>query len=139
MSMSDELAGQVALVTGGSRGIGRAIVLRLARAGATVVVNYRERADAAEETLALVAGAGGVAVTAPFDVGEAEAVRVGVQNVVDRYGRLDILVNNAGVSVDGLVMRLREAEWERALRTNLSGAFHCTKAALRAMVRARYG
>jgi len=139
MPMSDELAGHVALVTGGSRGIGRAIVLRLARAGATVVVNYRERQDAAEETVALVAAAGGAAVADAFDVGDAEAVRVAVQNVVDRHGRLDVLVNNAGVSVDGLVMRLREADWERALRTNLSGVFHCTKAALRAMVRARYG
>jgi 3-oxoacyl-[acyl-carrier protein] reductase len=138
-STGDELAGQVALVTGGSRGIGRAIVLRLARAGATVVVNYRERADAAEETVALVTAAGGVAVAEAFDVGDAETVRVGVQNVVDRHGRLDVLVNNAGVSVDGLVMRLREADWERALRTNLTGVFHCTKAALRAMVRARYG
>src|SRR5207245_4733362 len=124
---------------GGSRGIGRAIVLRLARAGATVVVNYRERADAAEETVAMVTAAGGVAVAEGFDVGDAEAVRVAVQNVVDRHGRLDVLVNNAGVSVDGLVMRLREADWERALRTNLTGVFHCTKAALRAMVRARYG
>ena len=139
MPMSDELAGHVALVTGGSRGIGRAIVLRLARAGATVVVNYRERQDAAEETVALVAAAGGAAVADAFDVGDAEAVRVAVQNVVDRHGRLDVLVNNAGVSVDGLVMRLREADWARALRTNLTGVFHCTKAALRAMVRARYG
>ena len=138
-SPSDELAGQVALVTGGSRGIGRAIVLRLARAGATVVVNYRERADAAEETVALVTAAGGAAVAESFDVGDADAVRVALQNVVDRHGRLDVLVNNAGVSVDGLVMRLREADWERALRTNLTGVFHCTKAALRAMVRARYG
>ena len=138
-SPGDELAGQVALVTGGSRGIGRAIVLRLARAGATVVVNYRERADAAEETVALVTAAGGAAVAESFDVGDADAVRVALQNVVDRHGRLDVLVNNAGVSVDGLVMRLREADWERALRTNLTGVFHCTKAALRAMVRARYG
>lgn len=134
-----ELAGQVAVVTGGSRGIGRAVALRLAAAGAAVVVNYREQTAAAEETARLVAAVGGVASTAAFDVGDADAVRVGMQAVVERHGRLDVLINNAGVSGDGLVLRLREDEWERVLRTDLTGVFHCTKAALRAMVRARYG
>ena len=134
-----ELAGQVAVVTGGSRGIGRGIALRLAVAGATVVVNYREQTAAAEETVALATAAGGTAAAALFDVGDPEAVRVGMQNVVERYGRLDVLVNNAGVAADGLVLRLKNDDWERAIRTNLSGVFHCTRAALRAMVRARYG
>ena len=137
--MSETLAGQVALVTGGSRGIGRAIALRLAAAGATVVVNYRENAPAAEETVRLIAAAGGRACAARFDVGDAEAVRVGVQNIVDEHGRLDLLVNNAGLAVDALLLRLKEEDWERVLRTNLTGVFHCTKAAVRAMVRARYG
>ncbi|HJQ74118.1 MAG TPA: 3-oxoacyl-[acyl-carrier-protein] reductase [Gaiellaceae bacterium] len=137
--MTVELAGQVALVTGGSRGIGRAIARTLAAAGATVVVNYREQAAAAEETVGLVVAAGGTASAVCFDVGDAEAVRAGVQNVVERLGRLDVLVNNAGLSADALVLRLREEDWERVLRTNLTGVFHCTKAALRAMVRARYG
>ena len=137
--MSETLAGQVALVTGGSRGIGRAIALRLAAAGATVVVNYRENAPAAEETARLIAAAGGRACAARFDVGDAEAVRVGVQNIVDEHGRLDLLVNNAGLAVDALLLRLKEEDWERVLRTNLTGVFHCTKAAVRAMVRARYG
>jgi len=137
--MSEALAGQVALVTGGSRGIGRAIALRLAAAGATVVVNYRENAPAAEETVRLIAAAGGRACAARFDVGDAEAVRVGVQNIVDEHGRLDLLVNNAGLAVDALLLRLKEEDWERVLRTNLTGVFHCTKAAVRAMVRARYG
>ena len=137
--MSGALTGQVALVTGGSRGIGRAVALRLAAAGATVVVNYRENAPAAEETVRLIAAAGGRACAARFDVGDAEAVRVGVQNIVDEHGRLDLLVNNAGLSVDALLLRLKEEDWERVLRTNLTGVFHCTKAAVRAMVRARYG
>ncbi len=137
--MSETLAGQVALVTGGSRGIGRAIALRLAAAGATVVVNYRENAPAAEETVRLIAAAGGRACAARFDVGDAEAVRVGVQTIVDEHGRLDLLVNNAGLAVDALLLRLKEEDWERVLRTNLTGVFHCTKAAVRAMVRARYG
>ena len=137
--MSGALTGQVALVTGGSRGIGRAVALRLAAAGATVVVNYRENAPAAEETVRLIAAAGGRASAACFDVGDAEAVRVGVQNIVDERGRLDLLVNNAGLAVDALLLRLKEEDWERVLRTNLTGVFHCTKAAVRAMVRARYG
>ena len=137
--MSGALTGQVALVTGGSRGIGRAIALRLAAAGATVVVNFRENSAAAEETVGSIAAAGGRSSTSRFDVGDAEAVRVGVQNIVDEHGRLDLLVNNAGVSVDALLLRLKEEDWERVLRTNLTGVFHCTKAAVRAMVRARYG
>ena len=137
--MSGTLAGQVALVTGGSRGIGRAIALRLAAEGAAVIINYRTDAAAAEEAAALVRDAGGTATLSPFDVGDAEATRAAVQEIVDRTGRIDILVNNAGVAVDALLLRLKEDDWERALRINLTGVFHCTKAALRTMVRARYG
>jgi 3-oxoacyl-[acyl-carrier protein] reductase len=137
--MSAPLAGQVAVVTGGSRGIGRAIAAALARAGAAVVVNYRENEAAAAETVRAIAAAGGIAEPACFDVGDAGAVRAGLQGVVDRRGQLDILVNNAGFSVDTLLLRLKEEDWERVLRTNLTGVFHCTKAAVRAMVRGRYG
>ena len=137
--MSGDLRDQVALVTGGSRGIGRAIALRLAAAGAEVVVNFVSNRAGADETVDLVRAANGKATAARFDVGDSEAVRRGVQEIVDRAGRLDILVNNAGSTVDALVLRLREEEWERALRVNLSGVFHCAKAALRTMVRGRYG
>ena len=137
--MTGALSGQVALVTGGSRGIGRAISDGLSAAGARLVVNFRENASAAEEPVAQIEAAGGEAETAQFDVGDGEAVRVAVQNIVDRRGRLDILVNNAGLAVDTLLLRLREDDWERVLRTNLTGVFHCTRAALRAMVRSRYG
>jgi len=137
--VSGRLAGQVALVTGGSRGIGRAVALRLAEAGASVVVTYAQQAGQAEETVAGIRGAGGAASAEQFDVGDAEATRAAMERIVDREKRLDILVNNAGVAVDGLVVRLKEEDWERALRVNLTGVFHCTKAALRTMMRARYG
>jgi len=137
--VTGDLVGQVALVTGGSRGIGRAVAVRLAAAGATVVVGYLENAAAAGETVRVITAAGGAATATGFDVGHGEAARVAVQNIVDRHGRIDILVNNAGLSGDGLVLRLREEDWERVLRANLTGVFHCTKAALRAMVRGRYG
>ena len=137
--MSGRLAGQVALVTGGSRGIGRAVALRLAQAGASVVITYAQQAGQAEETVARVRQAGGTASAEQFDVGDPEATRAAMDRIVDREKRLDILVNNAGVAVDGLVVRLKEEDWERALRVNLTGVFHCTKAALRTMMRARYG
>ena len=137
--MSGELDGQVAVVTGASRGIGRATALALASAGAEVVVNYLTNEAAAEETVRSIAARGGVARAAPFDVGDGEAVRHAMQNIVDHGGRIDILVNNAGLAMDALLLRLKAEDWERALRVNLTGVFHCTRGALRAMVRAHYG
>ena len=107
--------------------------------GATVVVNYVANEAAAAETVRLIAEAGGRARALRFDVGDAGAVRAAFADVVDREGRLDILVNNAGVSIDGLLLRLKDDDWNRVLQTNLTGVFHCTKAAVRTMVRARYG
>ena len=133
------LAGQVALVTGASRGIGRAIALELARAGAFVTVNYRSQAQAAASCVAEIAGAGGQAEAQQFDVSDGAAVGEAIARLVDARGRLDILVNNAGITLDGLLLRYKPDDWQRLIDVNLSGVFHCSKAAARTMVRARGG
>ena len=133
------LEGQHAVVTGASRGIGRAIACRLAAEGASVVVNYVANEAAAADTVGLISAAGGRARALRFDVGDAEAVRAGFADIVDHEGRVDILVNNAGLSIDGLLLRLKDDDWHRVLQTNLTGVFHCARAAVRAMIRARYG
>lgn len=137
--MTDTLAGQTALVTGGSRGIGRAIARRLASMGALVFVNYVSNADAAAETVRAIEADGGRATALAFDVGQAEAVRAAMTRIVDEGGRLDILVNNAGLAIDGLVLRFNDDDWNRVLQTNLTGAYQCAKAAVRTMIRRRYG
>jgi len=133
------LAGRVAIVTGGSRGIGKAIAVTLAARGALVVVNYRANQGAAEDAVAGIRAGGGTAELCRFDVSDGEATHQAVRQIVDRHGRIDILVNNAGVSVNALLPRLKEADWARVLATNLTGVFHCTQAVLRTMLRSRYG
>jgi len=137
--MSEQLHGRVALVTGASRGIGRAIAERLARAGALVAVNYLQRQDAAEETLTSIRASGGQAELCRFDVANGADVTAAMQNIVDRHGKIDILVNNAGLALDNLLLRLKEEEWDRVMQVNLKGVFLCTKAAARFMVRQRAG
>ena len=130
-------AGRVALVTGGARGIGRAIAVRLAQDGIAVVVNYRGSAEAAAETVRQITGAGGRAAAVAADVAvAAEAARL-VAETVAQFGRLDILVNNAGITRDNLAMRMSEDDWDAVLSTNLRGAFLCAKAALRHLLKAR--
>lgn len=137
--MTEDLGGQVALVTGSSRGIGRAIATHLAAAGAHVGINYLHNRGAAEEALRLVTERGGSGELVPFDVSERAAVEDAFARLIDRNGRIDILVNNAGVPGDGLLARLKEAEWDRVVAVNLKGAYNCARAVVRAMVRARYG
>jgi 3-oxoacyl-[acyl-carrier protein] reductase len=129
------LAGKVALVTGASRGIGRAIAMRLATDGARVAVNYQRNAEAAQEVAAAISAAGGAAQVLPADVANRDQVDGMVAGLVKTWGRLDILVNNAGITRDTLLLRMREDDWDAVLDTNLRGAFLCTKAAVRPMLR----
>jgi 3-oxoacyl-[acyl-carrier protein] reductase len=137
--MRAALQGQVALVTGASRGIGRTVAQHLAGAGAYVVVNFVRNRAAAAETTAMIAGAGGRAELARFDVADADAVQAAIASLVDRLGRCDILVNNAGMTVDTLLLRLKASDWDQVMAVNLRGTFNCTKAVVRGMIRARYG
>ncbi len=137
--MQITLTDRVALVTGGSRGIGRAISLALAAAGATVVVNYRGNAAAADETIAAINGAGGKAIAIQADVANGDDVKRLFSEVTSAYGRLDILVNNAGITRDTLMMRMKDEDWDAVLDTNLKSQFLTTRAAISTMVRARYG
>ncbi len=137
--MESTLNGQVALVTGGSRGIGRAIVLALGRLGAHVVVNYRENKQAAEESLHDLVKAGGKGELCAFDVAEEGQVEKAVKKIVDQHEKIDILVNNAGLTSDNLLVRATAKEWDRVLGVNLKGTIHCTKSVCRGMIRKRYG
>jgi 3-oxoacyl-[acyl-carrier protein] reductase len=134
-----ELAGQVAVVTGGSRGIGRAIAQTLAAMQAHVIINYVANHAAAEETRTAIEAAGGGATTCCFDVADAQGTAQAFDAILDDCGRIDILVNNAGVTRDTLVLRMKEEDWQQVLQVNLSGMYHCSKAAIRPMIRQRHG
>jgi len=137
--MSDLLHDQVALVTGASRGIGRAVACRLAQMGMRVCVNFVSNAAAAEETVQLIGAAGGHAEAVRFDVADPQAVDAAVADLLNRLGRCDVLVNNAGMTHDALVLRLKPEEWDEVMAVNLRGTFNCTRAVSRKMIRAHYG
>jgi len=132
-----ELEGKISVVTGGSRGIGRAIAVALGRAGAKVIVNYTSNETAAAEAVAAVVAAGGTAAARRFDVADSAAVDAAFKEIVAAEGALHILVNNAGIAVNGLVLGGKDADWKRSLDVNLSGTYHCCRAALRALMKAR--
>ncbi len=134
-----DLSGRVALVTGSSRGIGRAIALELASLGAKVVVNYHTQEAAARQVVEEIESLGGQAVAVQGDVKDPEQAKILVEKALETFGRLDILVNNAGIHKDNLLMRMQESDWDLVVDTNLKGTYNCTKAALRPMLKQRYG
>jgi 3-oxoacyl-[acyl-carrier protein] reductase len=134
-----DLSDKVALVTGGSRGIGRAVSLALAGQGARVAVNYVSNAEAADEAVAQIEGAGGKAVAVQGDVAQPDDAKRLIDDTVAAFDAVHILVNNAGLTQDDLILRMSENAWDRVMEVDLRGAFLCTKAALRPMVRQRWG
>ena len=139
MAIALPLAGQVALVTGASRGIGAAIARELAAAGATLVVNYASSPEAAEAMVNEIQAAGGKAWAHQANVADEQQVEAMVKAVLEREGRLDVLVNNAGITRDGLLMRMKTADWQSVIDLNLTGVFLCTRAVSRSMLKARSG
>lgn len=133
------LDGKVALVTGASRGIGRAIALRLASEGAKVAINYAGNQQAAEEVKHEIESAGGEALLVKANVADAQAVEAMVASVVEAFGTIDILVNNAGITRDGLLMRMKDEDFDAVIDTNLKGVFYCTKAVAKLMMKKRMG
>ena len=133
------LDGKTALVTGASRGIGRAIALCLAAEGARVAINYAGNVRAAEEVKTAIEAAGGTAILCQADIADSSAVEAMVANVVKEFGTIDILVNNAGITRDALLMRMKDEDFAKVLNTNLKGVFYCTKAVSKLMMKKRSG
>jgi len=133
------LEGKVALVTGASRGIGRAIALTLAKAGADVAINFAGNVAAAEEVAKEITDLGRKAILVQGSVAETAKAQEIVDKVIAEFGKIDILVNNAGITRDGLLMRMKEEDWDAVLTTNLKGVFNCTKAVMKPMMKQRAG
>ena len=130
---------RIAIVTGASRGIGRAVALELARRGAAVVVNYNKSSEGAEQVVSEITAAGGKAAAFQADVSDLQASQALVKFAVDTFGDLHILVNNAGITRDMLIMMMSEEDWDSVITTNLKSTFNCSKAAVKHMMRKRYG
>lgn len=133
------LDGKVALITGASRGIGRAVAVGLAAAGAKVVINYAGNEAAARDVEHQITASGGEALVVQGDVSAAAAAEQLVARGLEVFGRIDILVNNAGITRDNLLLRMKEEDWDAVLNTNLKGVYHCTRAAVRPMMKQRQG
>jgi 3-oxoacyl-[acyl-carrier protein] reductase len=132
-------SGKVAVVTGGSRGIGRAIALEIGQLGASVLINYHQSADAAEEVKSEIEATGGRAAIFQADVSDFSQAEALIKQAIELFGDLHILVNNAGITRDGLIMTMKEADWDAVIETNLKSTFNCSKPAVRHMMRKRYG
>lgn len=134
-----QLRGQVAIVTGASRGIGRAIALSLAESGANVVVNYASSSTAASEVVSDIVAGGGNAIALSADVSKAEPVETLLNAAIEKWNRVDILVNNAGITRDTLLLRMKPEEWQAVIDLNLTGVFLCTRAVSKVMLKQRSG
>jgi 3-oxoacyl-[acyl-carrier protein] reductase len=139
MAASKQLDGQVAIVTGASRGIGRAVAIALASEGAKVVVNYASSSQAADAVVAEIQGMGSEAIAVQADVGQADQVDALFNAVMEQWGRIDVLVNNAGIARDTLLIRMKLEDWQAVVDLNLTGVFLCTKAASKVMLKQRSG
>jgi 3-oxoacyl-[acyl-carrier protein] reductase len=138
-SNPQSLTGRIAVVSGASRGIGRAIALDLAKEGASIIVNYNSTAKGAEEVVAEIEKMGGQAKAVKANIGQADEAQALIQAAIDNFEKIDILVNNAGITRDMLIMKMSEEEWDQVMEINLKGTFNCSKAAIRPMMRARFG
>ncbi len=137
--MAVGLQEQVAIVTGASRGIGRATALALAASGIKVVINYARSSTAADEVVAQITGAGGSAIALQADVSQADQVDALIKSTMDEWGRIDILVNNAGITRDTLLLRMKPEDWQAVIDLNLTGVFLCTRAVSKIMLKQRSG
>ncbi|BAY35755.1 3-oxoacyl-[acyl-carrier protein] reductase [Nostoc sp. NIES-2111] len=137
--LTENLKGQVAVVTGASRGIGRAIALELANYGATVVVNYASSSTAADSVVAEITSAGGEAIALQADVSQVDQVDNLINTAIDKFKRIDILVNNAGITRDTLLLRMKPEDWQAVIDLNLTGVFLCTRAVSKLMLKQRSG
>ncbi|SHM09271.1 3-oxoacyl-[acyl-carrier-protein] reductase [Caldanaerovirga acetigignens] len=134
-----DLSGKVCLVTGGSRGIGRSISIKLARLGAKVVINYKSNEELAKKVVSEIESLNGEALAFMADVADYEEASRMVEEIYEKFGRIDILVNNAGITRDGLILRMSEKDWDDVINTNLKGMFNTTKNAVKYMVKQRWG
>ena len=139
MTKNKILSGKVALVTGASRGIGKAIAISLGKLGAEVIVNYSASDASAEEVAKSIKDKGGSSYKLKFDVSDEESVNTAINQIIRDSGKIDILINNAGITRDGLLMRMKASQWDEVLNTNLKGVFLCTKNVSKFMIKQRSG
>ncbi|MGB7086556.1 MAG: SDR family NAD(P)-dependent oxidoreductase, partial [Phormidesmis sp.] len=135
--MTGALTDKVAIITGSSRGIGKAAALALAEQGGKIVVNYARSSDAADAVVAEIEGAGGEAIALQADVSKADQVDAMVKATMDKFGRIDVLVNNAGITRDTLLLRMKPEDWQAVIDLNLTGVFLCTRAVSKIMLKQR--
>jgi 3-oxoacyl-[acyl-carrier protein] reductase len=138
-SSNQTLAGRTAVVTGGSRGLGKAIALELAKRGAKVAVNYVQSAKSADNVVDEIKSMGGEAIAIQADISDFEQAGNLIKSVAEKFEKIDVLVNNAGITRDNLIMRIKEEDWDTVMAINLKGTFNCSKAAVKLMIRKRYG